>query len=112
MDMVAYTVWAEFDDPAVRVRFRDWLVREHIGQVIDAGAAEADLLEHPADDRARGGRLEVRYLFEDQAALETYLATRMPALRAETLRHFGDTPGIRYERIDARVVDRFGANRR
>lgn len=110
--MVGYTVWAEFDDPDVRSRFREWLVREHIGQVIDAGAAEADLLEHPGDDRSPGGRLEVRYLFASSEAQETYLATKMPGLRSETLRLFGNTPGIRYERIDAAVIGRFRANRR
>ncbi len=112
MEMVAYTVWARFDDASVRAEFRDWLQREHIGQVIDAGAAEADLLEHPASAEAPGGTIEVRYLFEGPKALADYLEHRMPRLRGETLKRFGHLPGIRYERVDARVVDRFASKSR
>lgn len=110
--MVAYTVWARFDDPAVRVEFCSWLRQEHIGQVIDAGAAEADLLEHGPLPQAPGGAIEVRYLFESPASLADYLEHRMPKLRGETLKRFGHMPGIRYERVDARVVDRFASKRR
>lgn len=109
MEMVAYTVWARFDDPVARAEFGAWLRQEHIGRVIDAGAAEADLLEHPATQADPGGAIEVRYLFASVQALADYLEHRMPTLRGETLKRFGHVPGIRYERVDARVVDRFRA---
>lgn len=107
--MVAYTVWARFDDASVRAAFCTWLRQEHIGQVIEAGAAEADLLEHPPTPDAPGGAIEVRYLFGSAAGLADYLELRMPRLRGETLKHFGHVPGIRYERVDARLVDRFAS---
>lgn len=106
--MVAYTVWAEFDDPGVCRTFLDWLQREHIGQVIEAGASEADLLAHAPSEHALGGSLEVRYVFASAEALDAYLVRHMPRLRGETLKHFGSIPGIRYKRIDARVIARFG----
>lgn len=105
--MVSYTVWARFDDASVRARFCTWLRQEHIGQVIEAGASHADLLEHPPSIENTGGAIEVRYLFQSPQALADYLEHRMPRLRGETLKHFGHMPGIRYERVDARVIDRF-----
>ncbi len=112
MEMVAYTVWVRFDDAAVRADFCSWLRQEHIGQVIEAGAASADLLEHPPTGDAPGGAIEVRYLFESDVAFADYLEHRMPGLRGATLNRFGHIPGIRYERVDARVIDRFRAKRR
>ncbi|GAB4383654.1 MAG: hypothetical protein Kow0022_04050 [Phycisphaerales bacterium] len=112
MSMVAYTVWAAFDDPRVLQAFRDWLQREHIGQVIEAGAVQADLLQHAPSESAPGGSLEVRYLFASAEALEIYREHHMPGLRARTQRQFSGTPGIRYERIEAPVVARFGVSGR
>jgi len=106
MSAATYTIWADFDDPLTCHRFAEWLNSEHIGRVLDAGADQADLIQHPPSDAAPGGTLEVRYLFGSHATLDTYLEKHSPALRAETIERFGSTPSIRYRRVVATLIGR------
>lgn len=94
MAKVAYTVSAITPDEPTALRYRRWLVEEHCGQVIKAGALTAVVIEHDRPDGEAGRTVEARYVFESRAALATYLDERAPALRAEGLKHFAPGTGV------------------
>ncbi len=98
MGKVAYTVSALAPDESTALRYRRWLVEEHCGQVIQAGALTAVVIEHDSPDSEAGRTVEARYVFESRAALATYLDQHAPALRAEGLKHFGPGTGVVFRR--------------
>lgn len=98
--MIAYTVRCTFDDPAVRDEWVAWITGEHAGDVIDAGAASAEVVV--LDDEPVAA--EVRYRFPDRAAFDGYLRDHAPRLRAEGLARFPLERGLRYERSVGEIV--------
>lgn len=90
----AYTVISEFDDPAVAAEFEAYLINEHLADVRAAGALEASLV------RVKGPvpKVEVRYLFADEAAFATYEITAAPQLRADAIARFPASRGVRMTR--------------
>jgi hypothetical protein len=90
----AYTVVTEFDDAAVAAEFEAYLISEHLADVRAAGAIEASLI------RVKGPtpKVEVRYLFADEAAFATYEITAAPQLRADAQARFPPSRGVRMAR--------------
>lgn len=79
---VVYAVRVEFQDPAVRERYAEWITGGHAAAVVAAGALSAEVVA--LDD----GSLEMRYHFADRAALAAYDAGPAVALRADGARRF------------------------
>lgn len=101
MTEIAYSVTARCSGPGKVREFIDWIVGGHAQAVIRGGATGATiaLSADPADPH----RVEVRYMFPDQAAFEAYVERHAPALRAEGIERFGPASGIEFSRTIGRV---------
>ncbi len=88
----AYTVNAEFDSPEVCTEWLEWLLNGHLADVVKAGALAAEAVQWTPL------RAEARYTFADAAAFETYEQQHAPPLRAEGLKKFPPSRGVRMSR--------------
>ena len=108
--MIAYTVTAEFDDPAVAQEWIAWLRDGHLAEVIAGGALDATIVQ--LDRNAGGGesggpiRCEVRYHFASRESFRRYEQEHAPRLRAEGLQRFPPHRGIRMTRSVGSVAVR------
>lgn len=101
-----YWVRASFQDATVAQEWLEWMRREHIAQVIAAGALEATLLRIEGAG-APGGAMETRYGFADRDAFLRYEREKAPALRAAGAVHFPASRGVAYERGTALILGEF-----
>ncbi len=85
---VAYTVIAETVNPDSARAFSDWLLNDHIADVIRAGAQSCSLVQIDSGDLQRY-RFEVRYMFASEANYRAYEAGPAASLRAEGIALFG-----------------------
>jgi hypothetical protein len=92
MAQIAYTVTATFPDEAVARDWLCWLIGGHVGEVLAAGATDAELVQ--LDETGR--LFEVRYHFPSSEAFAAYERDHAPRLRAEGLRRFPSEKGIAY----------------
>lgn len=99
----AYTVTADFDDPAVAAEWVAWLEGGHLAEVIAAGALEAVLLRHVPTATAPL-RFEARYRFADAAAFARYEQEHAPTLRAEGLAKFPASRGVHLSRSMGEIL--------
>ena len=99
--MVAYTVRISCPDVAVASAMRAWLVGGHAAEVCAAGALRAEVT---VDADGGGRRIECRYLFATREAFAAYERDHAPRLRADGLRRFPPTTGVRYERSVGEVA--------
>lgn len=97
--MFAYTVTCTFDDPRVAAEWIAWLRDEHLADVIAAGALDAEVIQFDGSPT----RCEVRYHFESRESFATYDRDHAPRLRAEGLKRFPTSRGIKYERSTGEV---------
>ena len=104
--MFAYTVACEFTDPAVADEWLDWLIGEHLAQVVAAGALDADVVRIDSGPGAAPIRCEARYRFASRAAFGEYERDHAPRLRADGLARFPPERGLRYERSTGEIVAR------
>ncbi len=88
----SYAVTASFADPTVAPEWIGWMEKEHLADVISAGALSGTVIA--LDD----GRAEARYEFADRAAYDRYLVDHAPRLRALGIALFPTERGITYER--------------
>lgn len=97
-----YEVTTEFIDPDVVSAWSNWIVREHIADVVKAGATSGRLFRIDTDDGSP--RFSVQYQFASRAALDAYLRDHAPRLRDEgALRYSSEK--VRYSRrIGQRVI--------
>lgn len=91
---IAYTVRCTFTDPDIARRWADWLLEEHLQDVVDAGAESAALIELEGAPLT----LEARYTFGERAAFDAYVQDSAPRLRAQGLERFPLDLGLSYER--------------
>lgn len=103
--MFSYTVACTFDEAAVADEWIAWLRDEHLRDVCDAGALDAEVTRCDSASGA-GTRCEVRYHFESRAAFERYVREHAPRLREEGLKRFPPERGLSYERSTGEVVAR------
>ena len=96
--MIAYTVRCDFTDAAVAAEWHQWLVDEHLADLLDAGAVQAEVvtLDEPAPGAAV--TMESRYRFADRAGMDHYLSEHAPRLRDEGLSRFPLSLGLSYSR--------------
>ncbi len=99
MTRVLYEVSARIPNPAVAEAWAAWILREHIAEVIQAGAMSGRLIQDDED----AARYTVQYEFADREALETYLAEEAPRLRDAGLRRFGASQ-VAYTRRSGRIL--------
>jgi hypothetical protein len=96
MPPIAYTVIATLPDEPTASEYVQWLRDGHVQRVVKAGARDAAILR--ITDPVSPPQVESRYTFPDRQSFETYLTSTAPALRAEGLRKFPPSRGVRFER--------------
>ena len=84
MARVFYEVNAAIVDPKITDAWVNWILSEHIADVVAAGALRGRLV------RVEGGGLEfsVQYEFADRPTFDTYVARHAPRLRDEGIKRF------------------------
>lgn len=101
--MFAYTVTCTFDDSVVTDEWIKWLRDEHLRDVCDAGALDAEVIR--MDDEHDGRMIvQVRYHFADRESFARYERDHAPRLREEGLKRFSPERGLHYERSTGEVV--------
>ncbi len=107
----SYTVQATVPE-AIVSKYMHWLIHDHIAKLVEAGAlaAEVRLLDAPAAPAPQATRIvESHYTFASRAALEAYIASHAPRLRAEGLSAFPPELGITFTRTVAEIHARVPA---
>lgn len=104
---VLYEVSAVFRDEETARRWVRWILEEHIGDVVSAGALCGRLVQ--LDDAPRS--YVVQYEFASRESVEQYLRDHAPRLREEGARRF-DAAAVAYQRRTGVVVHGDGANPR
>lgn len=104
--LIAYTVICQIQNPSRAEQWVRWLEEEHIQDVLNAGAAKAELvqmLSRPHEPL----QFEVRYQFATQEAYETYIKDHAPALREEGLKRFPVEDGFTYSRTVGKIIVKY-----
>ncbi|MCI0631215.1 MAG: DUF4286 family protein [Phycisphaerales bacterium] len=95
--LFAYTIACTFETRTVSEEWIEWLRKEHLAQVLAAGALDAELIRFDSDERS-SIVCEVRYHFRSREAFKAYECEHAPHLRAEGLARFPASRGITYHR--------------
>ena len=96
----SYTVRATFASDALCEEWVEWLRSEHLREVCEAGAVDAEVIRFDGEPRC----CEVRYHFESRAAFIAYERDHAPRLRADGLARFPVERGVKYERATGEVI--------
>lgn len=96
----AYIVRCEFADPTVGEAWAAWLRDEHLADVCNAGALDAEVIRVDTEPTC----YEVRYHFASRDAFATYERDHAPRLREEGLKRFPPERGVTYTRTTGEVV--------
>jgi len=101
MPEIAYSVTARCPSEASVREFIGWIGDGHVQAVLGGGATRARVIRSvdPEDPL----RVEVRYIFPDRGAFDTYVERFAPALRAEGLERFGPGSGVEFSRTVGRI---------
>jgi hypothetical protein len=102
MSKIAYTVTCHILYRSKAEEWLEWLKNGHVAAVIKGGAESAVIVAH--ED---GKTFEVRYIFPDQVAFDTYETEHAFALRQEGLKLFPPADGFHYTRSVGAVVGTF-----
>ncbi|MCA9310538.1 MAG: DUF4286 family protein [Phycisphaerales bacterium] len=91
-------------DPRTLETYVAWLTEGgHVQAVLDGGAAHATVTRlHPGPDGAL--KVESRYLFASHSDFDRYEREHAPALRADGVARFGNTPGVSFSRWTGDLV--------
>ncbi|MCZ6835653.1 MAG: DUF4286 family protein [Planctomycetota bacterium] len=98
--MIAYTVACTFQNEALAEEWIQWLLDEHLAEVIDAGAMDASVVKLDGNTP----RCEVHYHFESREAFNAYEREHAPRLRDAGLAKFPLKRGLSYIRSVGEVV--------
>jgi hypothetical protein len=98
--MLVYTVECTFADEAVATSFVAWLVREHVADVVRAGAIDGEVVRVDGEPL----RCEVRYRFASREAFATYERDHAPRLRAEGARQIPFEGAVTFRRTTGELV--------
>ncbi len=96
--MIAYTVRCDFTDASVAADWRQWIVDEHLADLLDAGAVRAEVVTLDEPSAGAAVTMESRYWFADRAGMENYLTHHAARLRGEGLERFPLSLGLSYSR--------------
>lgn len=106
MTRVFYEVNAAIVDPKITDAWVDWILNEHIREVVSVGAVRGRLIRIDDD----GQRFSVQYEFENREALDTYLTEHAPRLRDEGIKRYPPTQ-VTYTRRTGEILEpRSGAS--
>lgn len=92
--MFIYTVTAELPSEEVARDFLSWLEDDHLREVVDAGALDAEAVRLDGDAHV----VECRYRFASREAFAAYEAGPAERLRADGRARFGPESGVRMRR--------------
>ncbi len=98
--MFAYTVSCTFSDEPTAREWIEWMRREHLAEVLAAGALAAEVVRIDGTDIV----LEARYHFANRRAFDAYVRDHAPALRAKGLAAFPPARGVTYARSCGEVL--------
>jgi hypothetical protein len=98
-----YTVWCTFQSEEVADEWVRWLEGEHLADVCDAGAEDAEVV------KLDGAPVTcvVRYHFPSRDVFDTYERDHAPRLRGEGMKRFPPDRGLTYERSFGEVIARY-----
>ncbi|MBK8170908.1 MAG: DUF4286 family protein [Sandaracinaceae bacterium] len=97
--MWAYTVIVRLPQPEVRPDYLAWLRDEHVRDVLDAGALDAEILAH--EDPTV---VEIRYHFPSREAFDEYETTHAQRLRQHAFTKFEFASRCTFTRSIAKVI--------
>jgi hypothetical protein len=103
--MFSYVVACTFEDSRIAAEWVAWLHDEHLRDVCDAGALDAEVIRCDVSTGAKA-RCEVRYHFPSRGAFDAYVRDHAPRLRTEGLKRFPPERGLTYDRFTGEVVAR------
>ncbi len=98
--MIVYTVTCTFLNEALADEWVQWLADEHLAEVIEAGAQNAEVTRLDGSSV----RIEARYHFESREAFNEYERNHSPRLRNEGLKKFPLDRGLSYVRGIGEVI--------
>ena len=98
--MIAYTVTCTFLNEALAEEWIAWLEDEHLAEVIEAGAVDAEVVRLDGNQV----RCEARYHFPSREVFNVYEREHAPRLRAAGLEKFPLDRGMSYLRGVGEVV--------
>lgn len=102
--MLVYTVRIEVPSEAVADELARWFEDDHAGEVVRAGAIDAEIVRLDGTPVV----LEARYHFASREAFAAYEAGPAAGLRADGLARFGPERGVRMSRTIGEVLLRRG----
>ena len=106
--MFVYTVACDFTNMDVAEQWLSWLRDEHLREVCEAGAIQAEAVRLDAAPAGSAVRCEARYRFASRQAFEQYEREQAPRLRAEGLKRFPLERGLSYTRSTGEITCRIG----
>ncbi len=98
--MIAYSVTCTFQNESLAREWLEWIESEHLGEVIAAGAIDAEVVILDGNPM----RCEARYHFASREEFNIYEREHAPRLRNEGLKKFPLTRGMSYVRSMGEVV--------
>ena len=98
--MIAYSVTCTFQNESLAREWIEWIETEHLGEVIAAGAIDAEVVILDGNPM----RCEARYHFASREQFNIYEREHAPRLRNEGLKKFPLTRGMSYVRSMGEVV--------
>ena len=103
--MFVYSVRCDFTESARDTvdQWLSWMCSTHIQEVLEAGAAVAELIEIESDLPC----FQVNYQFESVHAFARYESEHAPRLRHDSLKRFPISKGISYSRTLGEIRGRF-----
>lgn len=102
--VLVYTVIIELPSPALTDELLAWLEDDHLGEVVRAGARDAEAVVLDGETAT----VECRYTFDSREAFAAYEAGPAEVLRADGRARFGPDRGIRMRRTIGISVARRG----
>ncbi|TVQ54585.1 MAG: DUF4286 family protein [Phycisphaerales bacterium] len=107
----SYTVTCTFTEAAVADEWIAWLNDEHLRDVCEAGALDAEVIRFEPDPAGEHQFIvcEVRYHFKDKASFAAYERDHAPRLREEGLKRFPPERGLQYARRTGEVRGQYPA---
>lgn len=105
MPRIAYTVTATLPDEPTMRKYAAWLSDGHLQDVLNAGAASAQLVILDADPTDPPHRVQSDYIFHSRESFDSYTNEKAPALRAQGLALFGPDSGVTFSRTVGSILD-------
>ena len=100
MSRIAYTVICTITSAEKAASWLAWLQGGHVQEVIAGGALSAEIIRR--DDVPQA--YEIRYIFPDREAYDSYIREHAPRLREEGLKRFPPEDGFSYSRTVGEII--------